>query len=144
MSSIAAAILTAAETTLFCFVKNMADTGVFYGGLPASHSITHGVPTQRNSTPYMAGAYPSIPDYAAGSWYPTAVPPELSNSEVSKKLDNVLEILTKQTEEFKSLKDDNKALKKEMEMLKVQGISTAKREKLPTDLSVRQIIIMMV
>ena len=130
----------------FVFVKNMADTGVFYGGLPASHSITHGVPTQRNSTPYgVAGAYPSIPDYAAGSWpFPTAIPPELSTSEISKKLDNVLEILTKQTEEMKSLKDDNKSLKKEMEMLKVQGISTAKKEKLPTDLSVRQIIIMMV
>ena len=111
----------------------MADSGVFYRGLPASHSITHG---QRNSTPYVAGAYPSIPDYAAGSWYPTAIPPELSTSEVSKKLDNVLEMLTKQTEEIKSLKDDNKSLKKEMEILKVQGISTAKKEKLPTGLSV--------
>ena len=46
-------------------------------------------------------------------------------------------MLTKQTEEIKSLKDDNKSLKKEMEVLKVEGISTAKKEKLPTGLSVR-------
>lgn len=121
----------------------MADTGMFYGGLPASGSITHGVPTQRNSSPYGAGAYPSIPDYATRSWYSTAIPPQFSTSEISRKLDNVLEILNKQNEEIKELKTDNISLKKDMEVLKVQGVSkSTKKEKLPTGLSVGKSILM--
>ena len=55
-----------------------------------------------------ANIHPSIPDYAAGhrSWYPSAIPPDFSTFEVSRKLDTVIKKLDSQSEEMKATKDE--------------------------------------
>lgn len=116
----------------------MADSGRFYGRLPVTSSA-HGGQSQP-----ICATYPAIPDYATtGNWYPPAIPPDFPTfADISGKLNSVLEMLSKQNEEIKTLKDDNASMKKDLEVLKVQGSSTTgpsstKKEKLPTGLSVR-------
>ena len=102
----------------------MADSGRFYGRLPVTSSA-HGGQSQP-----ICATYPAIPPD-----FPTF-------ADISGKLNSVLEMLSKQNEEIKTLKDDNASMKKDLEVLKVQGSSTTgpsstKKEKLPTGLSVR-------
>ena len=112
----------------------MADSGIFYGGLPASP-----VEFQRNEIPLRTWQVHTPPFLIMLLGVGIQLPFHQSYQlpKYRRNLIMYLRCLQKQTEEIKSLKDDNKSLKKEMEILKVQGISTAKKEKLPTGLSVR-------